>query len=140
MTVQIEHQARDMVREMVLASENYSPLDSIALDNWLFVTQDLFVGCVDGTPVCAWGLVPPTLMSDRAYLWSIVLETAKDHEFVLVRHSQIQIKKMLELYQTINGHCEVGEERSIRWLKWLGAEFGVPQGRLVPFTIRRRDG
>lgn len=141
MTVRVERTAREMVREMIVSYEKYVGNDLRSLDNVLNVTHDLWVGCVGDDPVCAWGLVPPTLLSDEAYLWMIVLEGAESHTFCLVRHSQIQMEEMLKLYGTIRGHCEVGNARAQCWLKWLGADFGYPEGTLIPFAIRRRaDG
>jgi hypothetical protein len=47
---------------------------------------------------------------------------------------------MLQRYPTIVGNCIVGEYKSIRWLKWLGAKFGRPEGNKVPFVIRAKHG
>jgi hypothetical protein len=47
---------------------------------------------------------------------------------------------MLRRYKVIVGNCIVGEDKSIRWLKWLGAKFGKPEGNKVPFVIRAKDG
>jgi hypothetical protein len=60
----------------------------------------------------------------------------REHVFLLVRHSQRMIAEILLAYPTIIGHCKVDQRKSIRWLRWLGAEFGLPQGHLLPFTIK----
>ena len=97
---------------------------------------EIWIGSIDEELLCMWGLIPPTLLSDQAYLWLHTTEAAKGHEFVLVRRSQIELAKMLKRFPLIVGHCEVGEVRSIRWLKWLGAVFAPPGAKLVQFTIR----
>lgn len=107
---------------------------------YIFVSSMLWLGTVNDKLLCMWGLIPPTLISDRAYLWLHTTEAAEEHTFVLVRRSQIEMKKMLADYPIIVGHCQVGADRSIRWLKWLGAEFHEPMGPLVPFTIRNKNG
>lgn len=99
-------------------------------------TTTVWVGYIDEELVCIWGLVPPTLLSNVAYLWLHTTDKVRDHEFIFVRRSQQAIKKILEIYPEIVGHCEKGSDRSIRWLKWLGAVFGEPDGKLVPFAIR----
>lgn len=111
------------------------------------IEQKIFYHCIDHTTViwvlnvngivlCAWGLVPPTLVSNIAYIWLHTTDAVKEYEFIFVRKSQIALKEMLKQYPIITGHCEVGADRSIRWLKWLGAKFGEPAGKLVPFMIK----
>ena len=102
-------------------------------------SRPLWGGFWNGETLCIFGLIPPTLLSEQAYLWLHTTEAASEHEFVLVRRSQIEVRKMLEEHPRIIGHCEVGAERSIRWLRWLGAVFGEPQGKLIPFVIRGKD-
>jgi len=105
-----------------------------------FIAASAFVysGIVNDKVVCLWGLIPPTLLSDQAYLWLHTTPAAEEHQFILVRRGQIEMKKMLEEYPKIVGHCEVQATRSIRWLKWLGAKFGEAEGSLVPFIINRQ--
>jgi hypothetical protein len=101
----------------------------------------LWEGRIDGKTACVWGLVPPTLLSDAAYLWMHVDEdVVQENQFVFVRHSQRVVEEMLTQFPSIVGHCAIGRERSIRWLKWLGAEFGHPEGTMLPFQIRRKHG
>jgi len=133
----IEPTPRELVKGMIASYEKYVGKDLRSLDDCLAHTQNLWVGTVDNDPVCAWGLVPPTLLSDEAYLWMILLEGAEDHTFVLVRQSQIQMAAMLDIYPVIRGHCEIDNASAQRWLRWLGAEFGYPDDRLIPFVIKR---
>lgn len=90
----------------------------------------------DGKILCFWGLIPPTLLSDCAYLWLYTTENMQEHVFSLVRHSQRAVEEMLQDYPIIVGHGVIGATKSLRWLRWLGARFGEPQGKLLPFEIR----
>ena len=99
-----------------------------------------WVGKNDDEVLCYMGLIPPTLLSNQAYLWLRTTEAMQSHVFVFIRYSQVVIVEMLSEFPTIVGHCEASADKSIRWLKWLGAEFGAPEGRLVPFTIRAKHG
>lgn len=103
-------------------------------------TTTVWAGYIDGDLVCIWGLVPPTLLSNVAYLWMHATEKVGDHEFVFVRKSQRILEELLKVYPMIYGHCEAGADRSIRWLRWLGAKFGKPEGKFVPFIIRADNG
>ena len=124
--------------ELVAAMERPSLDDrgKAIYDRCVAATTQMWAGFANKHLVCVWGLIPPTLLSDQAYLWLYTTDAVKDHEFIFVRQSQIAVKEMLKMYPVIVGHVEVGMDRSVRWIKWLGAVFGDPQGKLIPFTIR----
>jgi hypothetical protein len=106
----------------------------------LMMSESAWEARIDDKFACVWGLIPPTLMSDQAYLWLHTTEVADQHTFLLVRYSQLWIKEMLKTFPTLVGHCLKDAERSHRWLRWLGARFGKPDGRLVPFVIEAPNG
>lgn len=108
---------------------------SDTLDSCLGPTSDLWVGFISGRPVCAWGLVPPTMLSDRAYLWLYASPAVDEHKFLFVRYSQRVIEDMRRYYPVIYGVCRLGDDRAIRWLKWLGAKFESPDSDFIPFVI-----
>lgn len=99
----------------------------------------VWVGYEDDKVIGFWGLIAPTLLSDRAYLWLYTTEHLHDHVFLFIRHSQRAMQEMLTLYPLIVGHCALSATKSIRWLRWLGAEFGQPVGALLPFEIRAKQ-
>lgn len=120
-----------------------SPFASICganktLAECLGLSRDSWTGLADGKIVCAWGLIASSLLSDRAYLWMIHTDAVEEHKFVFVRYSQLCMEQMLARWPTIIGHTKVDQPRSIRWLKWLGAVFGEPDGAFVPFQIKAR--
>lgn len=96
----------------------------------------VWVGMDDGKVAAFWGIMLPTLISDRAYLWLYTTPALDNHKFVFVRQSQVWIKETLKEFPLIVGHALAGEDKSIRWLKWLGAKFLHPEGKLIPFEIR----
>lgn len=102
----------------------------------LWRSDMVWLGEDDGVPLGYWGIVLPSLLSDRAYLWLYALPALKEHRFVFVRQSQIVVKELLKDYPVVFGHCIRGEHKARRWLTWLGATFYEPEGRLVPFEIR----
>jgi hypothetical protein len=126
--------------ERDIRSLNLNDYEREVMRTCMALSADVWTGYVDGKIACIWGVAPPSLMSSRAYLWLYVTELVKEHQFVLIRHSQVEIQKLLQMYETITGHCVVGSTRSIRWLKWLGATFGEADGELIPFQIRRKHG
>lgn len=99
---------------------------------------DVRYGYVHAECVCVWGLIPPTLLSASAHLWLLTTDAVENHKFLFVRHSQRWIEQALRTYPTITGEWIPGNERSKRWLQWLGAEFGDFNGKCVPFMIRKK--
>jgi hypothetical protein len=95
-----------------------------------------WVGYHDSDLVCAWGIIPPSVLSNRVYLWLHTTPKIKECQFVFVRRSQIFIEELLKEYESIVGHVKADAPRSQRWLKWLGAEFSMPKNGMIPFRIR----
>lgn len=141
MTVQIQvAQKVDIPRLLLQTKYATVPGADRTLGQCLVMSQAAWLGCVDEKVACLWGLIPPTLISNRAYLWLLTTELVNEHQFLFIRHSQRMVEVMLREYDLITGHVKAGEDRSIRWLRWLGAVFGDPQGQLIPFGIVKRHG
>lgn len=115
-----------------------SVIEQETMKRALMNSSRIWLGHEDFKIIALWGLIPPTLMSEIAYLWLFTTKEFTEYTFTFVRQSQRVVAAMLEEYPTIVGHGVVGHDRSLRWLRWLGAEFGEPQGKFLPFTIRAR--
>ena len=99
----------------------------------------IWVGKVNGEPACIWGLIPPTILSDTAYLWLLTTDLIDDHKFLLIRHSQRWIEEALLEWPKIVGLVEPSNPRAVRWIKWLGAKFGsINEDGYLPFVITRK--
>lgn len=96
-------------------------------------SAEVFAGTYQGIPLGFVGFAPPTLISESAYVWLIDTEAAKAHKFILARYSRGVIEGGLLKYTRLYGTCFT--PNSIRWLKWLGAEFTSP----TEFEIRRNS-
>lgn len=126
------HEAKDIVAKM-----DFDDVGHSIMDFCMFMSVSVWAGYVDDKLACIWGIIPPTLMSNQAYLWLYTTDVIKEHQFLLVRHSQLVIEELLNDYESIVGHATIGSDKSIKWLKWLGAKFSEPQGTSVPFRISR---
>ena len=109
------------------------------MDFCLLMSTIMWAGFIRGELACIWGVIPPSLMSDQAYAWLNTTEVLKGHEFIFVRHSQMVFDELLEEYPSVVGHVVIGSDKAYRWLRWLGAEFGPPQGMVGPYRITRHD-
>lgn len=137
MNVQIERADAGEVRRL-FSKEGLTQRESQALDISLALTTDIWLGMYNGKVACAWGLMPPTLLSSVAHMWLYTTEELKGHEFIFIRYSQRVIEVLHAEYPIICGLCDATQERTVRWLQWLGASFGEPRGKYVPFKLRKR--
>src|SRR5215472_2476859 len=62
------------------------------------LSQTTWVGNNDEQLICAWGIVPPSLLSSEVYLWLHATGAIKTSQFLFVRHSQLFIQALLEDY------------------------------------------
>ncbi len=108
------------------------------LKDCMYRSVEVRIGEVDGVVACAWGLIPPTFLSNVAWLWLITTDIIAEHKFLFIRHSQRYIEEALNEFPIIIGNVMVDNAPARRWLKWLGAEFDPPKGRVMDFTIRSK--
>jgi|SRR5215467_4666379 len=90
------------------------------LKRYLGISYEAWTGLIDEEVVCVWGIISPTILSDKGYLWLLTTDLVDKHPFTFVRHSQIVIRDLMKHLNYIEGHVMTNSERSIRWLKWLG--------------------
>ena len=101
-----------------------------------------FVGvheAVSSSVANGWGLIPPSVLSEQAYLWLLTTDLIEEHKFLFTRYSQRVVEMMLRVYPTIVGHIDQKEARAVQWLKWLGAEIIAREDGQLHFSIRRKD-
>lgn len=116
-----------------------TPIEQETMQRAMMNSSHVWLGDDNGKIIAIYGLMPPTLMSDVAYLWLFTTKHFTSHTFIFIRHSQRVVREMLEQYPTIVGHGIVGHSKSLRWLRWLGAEFGEPVGKFLPFEIKAKQ-
>ncbi len=136
MTVEIQKSTGQKLSNLIRLSD---PDDDQILKSCLRRSPIVWESSINGEGACIWGMIPPTLLSDRAYIWLYTTEVADQHTFILVRYSRLMLDEMQKEYPILFGFCKVSDPRAIRWLKWLGAEFGHSENRKIPFEIRKKS-
>lgn len=122
--------------KQVKAEEWHDSWRGTPLFHCVELSNDVWVANVDGNLVCVWGLITPSLLSDKAYLW---LHTFSDLPLLtFVRRSREVIAEMLKRHPNIVGQCLNDNYKARRWLKWLGAEFSHNYGGMSTWLIQRR--
>jgi hypothetical protein len=100
----------------------------------------VYIGKFNDKIACVLGLVPPTLLSDSAFLWLFVTSLINEHQFLFIRHSQLLVERLLKRYPTIIGMTDASNKSAIRWIKWLGGEYTMAPGeRMLRFVIRKKN-
>ena len=108
--------------EILKHTKEGKKFDKTVWSRYVKSTDCLMAGYADEELLCIFGVIPPTLLSDEAYMWSYTFPSVSKFSFMFIRHSQLVIEKMLKHYPVIKGHAAVGDRRARRWLEWLGAK------------------
>ena len=138
--VVIKQVTPEEVGSMVGLMQTMTVRERVRCNERLRGTVPINAGYLNGELAAIWGVIPPTLASNQAYLWVYTTDALKDlySQFLFIRFSQVMVQDMLLLYESLVGVTEVTATKSIRWLKFLGAEYGPPEGEYLPFVIRRK--
>ena len=110
MTVSIESLAGQRISKLISVAGDLmlEPQSVDILEFCQVMSAECWSGYVDGKLICCWGLIPPSLLSNQAYLWMHSTAAVREHKCVLVRHSQRIIEDALRRYESITGHCQCG--------------------------------
>lgn len=122
--------------ESVKAYRELTPAEDRELRLCLTGSSHIFRGTLNDNLVNVWGLIPPTLISNQAYLWLFYTEHLRGNEFIFVRHSQRMVREMLAIYPRIVGVSKADDIRAQRWITWLGGNYASERGGYRPFMIQ----
>lgn len=100
-------------------SSNYAT-EHIGLEaeTWATNSSLLLAGIYDDKCICICGLIPTSLISDKAYIWFWAPTVIP--KIVLGRGAKRVLNKLLELYPKLICNCYNAD--SVRWLLSLGAK------------------
>lgn len=90
-------------------------------------SAEAWVGKIDDEIACLWGVDQRSIISSSAVIWLMTTKVLEDHPFVFVRHSQIRLAELRKRYHYIHGVVQVENERSVKWLRWLGFTLSEPE-------------
>lgn len=94
------------------------------------ISSHILAGFYGDELLCIIGFIPRHFLSDEAYIWMQTMPAANNHKLMVGRHAKAVVRRALEYYPKIIGHCF--NAASARWLQTLGAEL---KGDI--FEIRR---
>jgi hypothetical protein len=138
MNVQIREIDSEKLSEMLKdAHVKLTDREAKIIDHCHNISMTTWVGYNDEQLICAWGIVPPSILSQEVYLWLHTTGAVKTSQFLFVRHSQLFIQKLLREYTAVIGHVKADATHSKRWLRWLGAEFYPGKNGTLNFRIEK---
>ena len=109
-----------------------------ALDPWrnevIEASRDIWVGRWNGKVVLVWGLIPQSLISDTAYVWSASTPEVRHCAKALLKLSRQWVREVQAEFTILTGFCEC----KTSWLSHLGAEFRPGIRQFYEFQIRAK--
>ena len=81
--------------------------------------------------------------SYRYIIWALGTNEINHHKKDFIKESTAIIKRWLELYGRLENTVATFNKKAVRWLKWMGAEFGQPYKmngiEYVNFVITKKE-
>ena len=117
------------------------------LDNLLEgMKHSELTGCCrfDGKAVAIYGVRKPSPIADYGLVWLFLGEIKPEDRYYAALQTKRFIRAILEDYSYVYNYVDVGNDKIIKWLEFLGAEFSEPEefglygNKHTRFVIRRK--
>lgn len=117
--------------------ETLTDSEMIIMENAMIKSVDVWM-VSDGQMLGITGIAPDTLLAREAFIWNYTNPFNRRISAGAIRTTKMVVEHFLTRYDLLVGYCELSNAKSQRWVKWLGADFGQPNGQLIPFTIEAK--
>lgn len=123
------------------ASGYATPLE--AINGSVKESHKAWTFCYGGVPLCVFGDVPD--LCGGAVFWLLGTDEVKHHKREFMRRSKLFKGYLMKNYDYLTNVVCMDNKESVRWLKWLGAEFQEDTAMIMGkpfqrFYIERSDG
>lgn len=110
---------RERDKEEAWASSHMAPLEAII--HSVKVSRDTTrVGTVDDTPVCIFGVQPPSLLGTVACPWMLGTDGVDLNSLAFLKRSKRWVRAASLEYPKMENFVDARNIASIRWLRWVG--------------------
>jgi hypothetical protein len=82
-----------------------------------------------GRVICLAGVAPRSLLSGNGTVWLIASPDVERMPMTFLRTTRAYLTRLKSEYRVLMNHVDARNEKSIAWLRWLGASIADP----VPF-------
>lgn len=115
----MEGKMRPMEISEVWASEHLTPKEAL-LKSYEKSTGKLTLW-YQGQVVAMFGIVPESLLSNRAMVWLLTTDTIYKMKISFAKLSLRVLSLMLSRYGLVYNFVDARNEQCLNWLRWLGA-------------------
>lgn len=121
--------AKDMRKEDIMESWSALRLSPIGIAEYSFNKSIISMTILHEAPIAMFGIMPQNMSSGM--LWLLTTYGIERNGFgrPFVKNCKRWIKAMLEIYPLLMGYVDLRNKVSIRWLTYLGCEWG----ETIPF-------
>jgi len=116
---------READKQEIWASDNHTPEEALR-SSFNLSTEKLTV-VFNGEPVAMFGIVPVTLLDDRAIVWMLTTDLIEKVSVRFLKLSKKFINLLREKYGILFNFVDVRHKKSIDWLEWCGAKLFKPE-------------
>lgn len=114
-----------------------------AINGSVEVSEQAWTFCYGNVPLCVFGYVPDG--AGGAVFWLLGTDEIKHHKREFMRRSKLFKGYLMKNYDYLTNVVCMDNHESVRWLKWLGAEFQEDTAMIMGkpfqrFYIERSDG
>ena len=85
------------------------------------------VGMADGVPFCVFGVSQASLIGSVGIPWMVGTVELDHHAYGFLKHCRPVVDRWADRFDLLVNYVDARNTRAIRWLKWLGFEFGEPE-------------
>lgn len=107
------------VQEMQALGDTYEG----ALRKSLDISTWAVTGCVDGVPVCMFGVAPGSVLGGTGIPWMLGTNALVQHEKAFLRRCRGVVDAMRRTYPSLVNIVDERNTTAKKWLAWLGFRF-----------------
>jgi hypothetical protein len=117
-----EHMRQSDINE-VWASDHLTPHEAL-LES--FNNAVLSMTIHNGNPMGMFGVTPENILGKSALVWLLATDDLENHKYRFLKYSRCFIAMMLDRYPYLHNFVDTRNEKSILWLRMLGATIDEP--------------
>jgi len=119
------HQMRPLEVSEVWASHHLRPKEAVSVS--CLDSVQAFTIIHDYHLVGMFGIVPDSLIGERAQVWLLTTEEIYNMRIRFLKLTRHFIDEMRKSYPVLYNWVDARNEQCVRWLKWAGAEVFPPE-------------
>lgn len=124
-----------------MASAGKSPVAALAMS--IRKSSHCWTVMIDGKPAAIWGVADLNVLGGVVAVWLLGTDAIERHPGAFARRSVAFKDQLFTRYKIMRNVVDARNLVSIRWLKWLGAEFSdafdIRGHAFMLFELRRGD-